>query len=126
MRTYDHTDHCRTTQPRAGQWLKNGRGLPGVFAMALGVLAVVSCNAGAAYRSPVVAVAMGIAAVTALSVGAAWVLLEGRRIGRVEVSWLAQHPDGPTSGCLDVARCRYFARSPHPEGHSLFCAAATP
>ncbi len=67
--------------------------------LALGVLAVVSSDASAAYRSPAWAIAMGIAAIAALSAGAGWVLLEGQRVGRVEVQWLVEHPDGPTPGC---------------------------
>lgn len=121
LRTHDHTDHCRTTQPRAGEWLKNGRGVPGIAIMAVGVLAVVSGDAGAAYRSPAWSLAMGVAALGALSVGAGWVFAEGRRVRRVEIRWLVAHPDGPTPGCLDEERCRYFAKLAHPEGHSSFC-----
>jgi len=120
----DHTDHCRTTQPHAGQWFKNGRGLPGVFMLALGVLAVVSSDAGAAYRSSAWSIAMGIVAIAALSAGAGWVVLEGRRVGRVEMQWLVEHPDGPTLGCPDPSCCRYFAKFVHPAGHSAFCFAA--
>ena len=123
MRAHDHIDHCRTTQPHAGRWLKNGRGLPGVVVMALGVLAVVSGNAGAAYHDSTFAMAMGVAAVVAFAGGAAWILLEGRRIGRVEVQWRFSHPDGFTVGCLDRERCRYFANVSHPAGHSSFCEA---
>jgi hypothetical protein len=121
---HDHTDHCRTTQPHAGQWFKNGRGLPGVFGIALGVLAVVSSDAGAAYRSPAWTIAMGIAAVAPLSAGAGWVLLEGRRIGRVDVQWMVAHPDGLALDCSDPSSCRYFANFSHPAGHSPFCGAA--
>jgi hypothetical protein len=94
--------------------------------MALGVLAVMSGDAGAAFRSPVWALAMGITAIAALSAGAAWVLIEGRRVGRVESRWLVDHPDGPTLGCPDPACCRYFAKFSHPMGHSSFCTAAEP
>jgi hypothetical protein len=92
--------------------------------LALGVLAVVSSDAGAAYRSPAWALAMGIAAIAALSAGAGWVLLEGRRVGRVDVQWLVEHPDGLTLGCSDPSCCRYFANFSHPAGHSPFCVAA--
>ncbi len=92
--------------------------------LAVGVLAVVSCDAGAAYRSPAWAIAMGIAAIGALSAGAGWVLLEGQRVGRVDVQWLFDHPDGPTLGCPDPSCCRYFAKFIHPVGHSPFCVAA--
>lgn len=123
MRKHDHTDHSRTTQPRAGQWMKNGRGLPGVLVMLLGVLPVVLFVVGAAYDSPVWAGAMGVAAVSAFAAGAAWVFLEGRRIGRFEVQWRVEHPNGPTPGCTDPKRCQYFAKLGHPMGHSPFCSA---
>jgi hypothetical protein len=118
---HDHTDHCRTTQPQAGQGLKYGRGLPGILVMALGGLAVVSSDA---YRSPVWAIVMGIAAIAAFSAGASWVLIEGRRVGRVDVQWLVEHPDGPAAICTDAASCRYFAKIAHPAGHSSFFGAA--
>jgi hypothetical protein len=124
LRTHDHTDHCRTTQPRAGEWLKNGRGIPGIGVIAIGVLAVISGDAGAAYRSPAWTIAMGIAAVAALAAGSGWVLFEGRRVGRAEMRWLTAHPDGLAPGCDDRGSCRYFTKIVHPEGHSSFCAAA--
>jgi hypothetical protein len=95
LRKHDHTDHCRTTQPHAGQWLKNGRGLPGVLVLAFGVLAVVLSDAGSAYGSSAWAIGMGVAAFVAFTVGASWVLMEGRRVGRVDVQWLVEHPAIP-------------------------------
>ena len=47
------TDHSRTTQPRAGEWFKNARDLPGLASMALAVLALVVCLAAAAYGNTV-------------------------------------------------------------------------
>src|SRR6478609_5842242 len=59
------TDHARTTQPRAGEWFKNARDLPGLAMIAISVLGVVVCLAAAAYEHTGWAVAAGVVAVLA-------------------------------------------------------------
>jgi hypothetical protein len=45
----DPTDYSRTTQPHAGEFMKDTRGLPGYLLMGVAVLAVVACVASAGY-----------------------------------------------------------------------------
>lgn len=41
--THDPVDHARTTRPRAGEAMKDGKNLPGLITMGLGVAALVIC-----------------------------------------------------------------------------------
>lgn len=83
------TDHSRTTQPRAGEWFKDPRDVPGPVLIAIGVLAVVFClaaaaNGYAAYGYTGWAISMGLVAILVGTAGAAWLLVEDRRLRRVE------------------------------------------
>ena len=78
------TDHSRTTQPRAGEWFKNARDLPGLAAMALAVLSVVVCLASAAYGNTGWAIAAGAVATLSTTAGAGWLFVESRRVRRLE------------------------------------------
>jgi protein-S-isoprenylcysteine O-methyltransferase Ste14 len=80
----DAIDHHRTTQPRAGESMKNPAKLPGFVFIAVAVVAFVVCLASFALKQ----VAVGIAAivVTLLAAGAAmaWLAMEARRIRQVQ------------------------------------------
>lgn len=78
------TDHARTTQPRAGEWFKNARDLPGLAMIAVSVLGVVVCLAAAAYERTGWAVAAGVVAILAGTAAAVWLFVESRRLRRVE------------------------------------------
>ncbi|WP_292988651.1 LapA family protein [Mycobacterium sp.] len=78
------TDHARTTHQRAGEWFKNSRDMLGIFLLAVGVVAMVVCLAAAAYGSTGWSYLMGGIAGTAGAAGTAWLLVEGRRVRRVE------------------------------------------
>jgi len=78
------TDHARTTHQRAGEWFKNSRDALGLVLLAVGVLAMVICLAAAAHGNTGRAVLLGSIAIVTGSAGIAWLLIEGRRVGRVE------------------------------------------
>ena len=78
------TDHARTTHQRAGEWFKNSRDALGLILLAVGVVAMVICLAAAAHGNTGSAVLPGSVAIVAGSAGTAWLLIEGRRVGRVE------------------------------------------
>ena len=83
---YEHTvDPFRTTQPRAGEWLRNSRDLLGLFLLAAGVVNVVVCLSAVAHGRTEWAIWTGVAAGVALSGGAAWLFVEGRRINQIGV-----------------------------------------
>ena len=80
------TDHARTTHQRAGEWFKNSRDGLGLILLAVAVVAMVICLAAAAHGNTGRAVLLGSVAVVAGAAGIAWLLIEGRRVGRVEVN----------------------------------------
>ncbi|WP_428342985.1 protein UsfY [Mycobacterium sp.] len=78
------TDHARTTHQRAGEWFKNSRDAVGLFLLAIAVVAMVACLAAAAYGSTGWSFLMGGIAGFAGITATAWLLIEGRRVRRVE------------------------------------------
>jgi hypothetical protein len=76
----DPIDHHRTTEPRAGESMKNGVKTPGFVLLAAGALAFVVCLASFAQKQ--VAIGVGAVAVALLATGAgfAWLGMESRRI----------------------------------------------
>lgn len=78
------TDHARTTHQRAGEWFKNSRDALGLLLLAVGVLAMVICLAAAAHGNTGSALVLGSIAIVAGGAGTTWLLIEGRRVGRVE------------------------------------------
>lgn len=78
----DPTDHARTAVPRAGEAMKDNRGLAGYVLMAVAVVAVVVCLVAAAVGAMGWTVGAGIAAVLAAAAGSVWVYAERRRVGR--------------------------------------------
>jgi hypothetical protein len=91
----DPIDHHRTTEPRAGESMKNGVKTPGFVLLAAGLLAFVVCLASFAQKQ--VAIGIGAIAVALLATGAgfAWLGMESRRIRQVQREWRNAH-DGRT------------------------------
>ena len=78
----DPTDHARTAVPRAGEAMKDNRGLPGYVLMGLAVVAIVVCLVAAAQGATGWTIGAGIVAIVAAVVGSAWVYSQRRRVGR--------------------------------------------
>jgi hypothetical protein len=89
----DPIDHDRTTQPLAGETMKNTAKTPGLFLVAVAVVAFVVCLASFALRQ--VGVGLGAAIVTLLAAGAAlaWSAMEARRVREVQREWSSTHRD---------------------------------
>jgi hypothetical protein len=89
----DPVDHHRTTQPLAGETMKNSAKTPGLVLTAVAVVAFVICLASFAMRQ--VGVGVGAAIVTLLSAGAAlaWLAMEARRVRQVQREWNDAHPE---------------------------------
>lgn len=89
----DPIDHHRTTQPLAGEKMKNTAKAPGLVFVAVAVVAFVICLAGFAVRQ--VSVGVGAAIVALLGAGAAlaWLTMEGRRVRQVQRDWSRTHHD---------------------------------
>ena len=91
----DPIDDHRTTEPRAGESMKNDVRAPGFVLLAAGLVAFVVCLAGFAQKQ--VAIGIGSVAVALLATGAgfAWLGMESRRIRQVQQEWKNAH-HGPT------------------------------
>jgi hypothetical protein len=61
--------------------------LPGLFLIAVGVVAVVACIAALAYHHTELLVWAGVTALLTVGGGVSWLAVERHRIRRVEASW---------------------------------------
>jgi protein-S-isoprenylcysteine O-methyltransferase Ste14 len=89
----DPIDHHRTTQPLAGETMKNTAKAPGLVFVAVAAVAFVICLASFAVRQ--IGVGVGAATVALLAAGAAlaWLTMEGRRVRQVDRDWSRTHRD---------------------------------
>jgi Flp pilus assembly protein TadB len=87
----DPVDHHRTTQPLAGETMKNTAKTPGLILVAVAVVAFVVCLASFAMKQ--VGVGIGATIVTLLAAGAslAWLAMESRRVRQVQREWSSTH-----------------------------------
>jgi len=89
---YDPTDHSRTHHQHAGESMIDVYFMPGLFLIAVSVLALVGCLAAAATKHSEWLLATGLTAALAASTGAVWLIVERHRVRRAEARWLEQHP----------------------------------
>jgi protein-S-isoprenylcysteine O-methyltransferase Ste14 len=87
----DPIDHHRTTQPFAGETMKNTAKAPGLVFVAVAVLAFVICLASFAVRQVSVGVGAAIVALLAAGAALAWLTMEGRRVRQVQREWSKAH-----------------------------------
>lgn len=88
----DPIDHSRTHHQHAGESMIDVYFWPGLFLIAVSVVALVGCLAAAATQHPEWLLATGLTAVLSAIVGAAWVVVERHRVRRIEARWVAEHP----------------------------------
>jgi hypothetical protein len=91
--TSDPIDHHRTTQPLAGETMKDTAKTPGLVLLAVAAAAFVICLTSFAVRQ--VSVGLGAAIVALLTAGAAlaWLTMEGRRVRQMQREWSRTHHD---------------------------------
>ena len=80
----DPVDHHRTTQPLAGETMKNTAKTPGLVLVAAGVVAFVFALASIAFARIGVGVGALVVALLAAGAGTAWLTMEGRRVRQAE------------------------------------------
>lgn len=88
---HDPVDHSRTTQPHAGESFIDTLWWPGLFLLALGIVAIAGCVAATAYDQGGVSLIVGLIAGALVTAGALLIALEHRRVKRVEQRWMAEH-----------------------------------
>jgi protein-S-isoprenylcysteine O-methyltransferase Ste14 len=83
----DPIDRRRTTQPLAGETMKNTAKTPGLAFVAVAVVSFVVCLAGFAVRQVNVGIGAAIVALLAAGAALAWLSMEGRRVRQVQREW---------------------------------------
>jgi hypothetical protein len=83
----DPIDPHRTTQPLAGETMKNTAKTPGLVFVAVAVVAFVICLASFGIRQVSVGVGAAIVALLAAGAALAWLTMEGRRVRQVQREW---------------------------------------
>ncbi len=90
---HDPTDHSRTTQPHAGIAMKDNFFWPGFILLAVAVFGMISTVTAAAYGHYEWLATTVLVAVLGTVAGALWLVVELRRVTRIEEQWYAAHPN---------------------------------
>lgn len=90
---HDPLDHLRTTRSHAGESMIDMLYWPGYLLMATGVIAVVGCLAAFGTGHDGQGMIVGVVAIVAMMFGLLWLMVEHRRVRKVEDQWHAEHPD---------------------------------
>ena len=88
----DPVDHCRTTQPHAGESFIDTLWLPGLLLIMLGTVTIAGFLAATAYNRPEWQLPLGFVAGALVTAGAILITLEHHRVKRVEERWYVEHP----------------------------------
>ncbi|KZS66321.1 hypothetical protein A4G27_23380 [Mycobacterium kansasii] len=89
--THDPMDHFRTTDQHCGQSMIDVFCWPGLWLIAVGASALVSCFAVGAYNHREWIATLGVIAVVSTITGILLVTVESRRVRRLEKRWLMEH-----------------------------------
>ena len=89
---HDPTDHSRTTQPHAGIAMKDNFFWPGLILLAVAVFGLISTAAAAAYRHYEWLATTLLIAVLGTVAGALWLVVEHRRVTRIEARVVRRTP----------------------------------
>jgi hypothetical protein len=87
----DPTDHCRTTQPHAGIAVKDNFLWPGLILLGVAMFGLIITAAEAAYRHYEWLAATVLIAVLGVVAAALWLVMELRRVTRIDARWDAEH-----------------------------------
>jgi len=90
---HDPVDHVRTTRPHAGRAVIDVMGWPGYTLLVVSMVAGAGCLTAFATGHDRQGAAVAAFAVLAGVLGALWLLIEHRRIGRVNRQWHLAHPE---------------------------------
>ena len=91
---HDPVDHVRTTRPHAGRAVIDVMGWPGYALLVAGMVAGVGCLAAFGTGHDLQGMEVAAFAVLSAALGTLWLVIEHRRIGRVNHEWHVAHPEG--------------------------------
>lgn len=86
----DPTDHHRTTQPHAGITMKDNFYWPGLILLAVSAAGMMATVAVAAYKDYEWLYSTVLIAVLAAVAGGMWIVVENRRVLKLEEHWEAE------------------------------------
>lgn len=89
----DPVDHVRTTRPHAGRAVIDVMGWPGYALLVVGMVAGIGCLAAFGTGNDRQGMEVAAIAVIAAGLGALWLVVEHRRIGKVNHEWHRAHPE---------------------------------
>jgi len=92
----DPTDHSRTTQPHAGMAVKDNFFWPGLILLVVATFGLISTAAEAAYRHYEWLSTSVLIAVLGTVAGTLWLVMELRRVTRIDAQWDAAHTSSRT------------------------------
>ena len=92
----DPTDHSRTAQPHAGIVMKDNFFWPGLILLVVAMFGLISTAAAAAYQQYEWLSTTVLIAVLGAVAAALWLVMEHRRVTRIEAQWDAAHPRSRT------------------------------
>lgn len=90
---HDPVDHARTTRPHAGRAVIDVMGWPGYTLLVVGMVGAISSLTAFGTGHHHQGVEVAAFAIIAAALGAVWLLVEHRRIGRVNRQWQLAHPE---------------------------------
>jgi hypothetical protein len=93
---HDPTDHSRTTQPHAGIATKDNFFWPGLILLVVATFGLINTVAAAAYRHFEWLSTTVLIAVLGAVAGTLWLVIENRRVTRIDAQWNAAHPGSRT------------------------------
>jgi protein-S-isoprenylcysteine O-methyltransferase Ste14 len=87
----DPTDHSRTTQAHAGIAMKDNFFWPGLILLVVATVGLIGTAATAAYQHYEWLSTTVLIAVLGTVAGALWLVIENRRVTRIDTQWAAAH-----------------------------------
>lgn len=96
-RHHDPTDHFRTTQPHAGITMKDNLFWPGFILLTVAFFGLISTAVAASYQHDEWFPATGLISVLGIAAGTLWLVVERRRVVRIDEQWRVTHPDSRVS-----------------------------
>jgi hypothetical protein len=92
---HDPLDHARTTRRHAGESMIDAMSWPGYLLIGVSVIAVFRCLVAFGTGHGNQGMIIGVIAIVAVTSGLVWIMVEHRRVRRIEDRWYDEHPHVP-------------------------------